>query len=426
MKNFESFLTEKGITKEQMEKKSAEEVAKLYNEYNEKTLTDIKELSEKSATENAKAIQELKDQLSNDRAEQVKQLNAKLDEMGVTIKKLTQAEKDAKASTQSDVRKALTEQLEGIKALKDKKNAESIIFKVAGNMTSANITGGNVPVEQRLPGLDIVPSRRTTLLDLVARGTADSNVISWVSQANKDGSAGQTAEGTAKNQIDFDLVVNSESLKKTTAYIKVSTEMLDDISFIESEINNELMREVMKAVESQVYSGDGTGLNLNGITTQASAFSAGSHALTVDNANEADVLVVANEQIELAEHDGASAIFMNPADVNKLLLIKASTTDRRYIDRLVMVAGQMSLDGIPIVKSTLVTAGTYLIGDFSKCTWYNKGDVSIEMGLDADDFTKNMRTIIAEVRSLNLIKTNDTTAFVAGTFATDKTALETT
>ena len=65
-----------------------------------------------------------------------------------------------------------------------------------------------------------------------------------------------------KNQIDFDLVVANEAVKKTTAFIKVSTEMLDDITWIQSEIEQELMRELIKAVEQQAFNGDGTGNNL--------------------------------------------------------------------------------------------------------------------------------------------------------------------
>jgi hypothetical protein len=117
---------------------------------------------------------------------------------------------------------------------------------------------------------------------------------------------------------------------------------------------------------------------------------------------------------------------MNPADVNKLLLIKASATDKRYIDRLIMIAGNMSLDGIPIIKTTLVTAGTYLIGDFTKAFVYSKGMIDVQVGLENDDFTKNLVTILAEWRGLALVKTNDRTAFVTGVFATDAATLETT
>ena len=51
--------------------------------------------------------------------------------------------------------------------------------------------------------------------------------------------------------------------------------------------------------------------------------------------------------------------------------------------------------------------------------------MSIEVGRDSDDFTKNLVTVLAEWRGLCLVKTNRRPAFVTGVFATDKAALET-
>jgi hypothetical protein len=90
-----------------------------------------------------------------------------------------------------------------------------------------------------------------------------------------------------------------------------------------------------------------------------------------------------------------------------------------------MIAGDMSLDGIPILETTLVAQDSYLIGDFSKSTVFDKGMVDIKIGYEGTDFIDNVITILSEWRGLNLIKTNDTSAFVTGTFSIDKAALET-
>jgi hypothetical protein len=185
------------------------------------------------------------------------------------------------------------------------------------------------------------------------------------------------------------------------------------------------MRELMKDVELTAYSGNGTAPALNGISTVATAFSAGSFALSIDNANEMDVITVAMNQIAIANQQAPNAILMHPTDVTKMKVMKVSATDRRYVDRLLTVAGQMTLDGVPIIASTLLTAGTYLVGYFPLATLYTKGGVNIQVGLDGNDFTKNLRTILAEWRGALVVKNNDRTAFVKGTFATDKAALET-
>ena len=330
----------------------------------------------------------------------------------------------------SSIRKALMANIDKLRALKDggKGDAEKNQFtiKVVGTMLeSVNISGGNVPVEQRIGGLNVIASRRVRLFELFTKAVASSNIISWVYQAGKEGAAGGTAEGATKNQIDFDLVVASQVLVKRTAYIKVSTEMLDDVDFIESEIKNELMREVMKDLELTSYSGNGTPPALNGVRTVATAFAAGDFALTIDNANQVDVLAVAMNQIAIADQPTATAILMHPTDVTKLKVAKVSSSDKRYVERLQMIGGSLSMDGVPIIPLTLITVGTYLVGAFDLATMYTKGDLSIEIGLDGSDFTKNLRTILAEVRAALVVKNNDRTAFVKGTFATDMAALET-
>lgn len=428
MKNFQAFLTEKGITKEVFATKSAEDMAGLYNEYNESVRTELANAIESKAT--VESIEAFKAEILNTQVEQMKSLNETLKQHGLAIKKLAEGEKASSITKHNTIRKSLEINLDKLKALKNGDQAAArgaeFSFKVAAAMMeSTNISGGNVPVEQRIIGLNTVPSRRVRLLDIIKKGVATSNIISWVYQANKDGAAGGTAEGATKNLIDFDLVVASQVVVKRTAYIKVSDEMLEDIDFIESEIKNELMREIMKDVENQAYQGNGTAPNLNGIRTVATAFAAGTFAGTVDNANEADVLTVAVNQIMIAEQPMPNYILMYPSDVTKLKLYKVSTTDKRYIDRLLLVAGELTLDGIPIIPTTLVASTEYLVGAFDLATLYDKGEVSIEIGLDGNDFTKNMRTIRAEWRGAMIVKNNDRTAFVKGDFDTDKAALET-
>ena len=420
---FKDFLGTKEISEAQFSEKSAEEMAGLYNEYNEKTREELSAAIEAKASK--EDIDSLKKSLEENQVEQMKALNATLKEYGVSIKKLSKGVAGAASEVVNSVKKGLMDNIDSLIEMKDNKST-NISFKAVGPMLiSSNVSGGNVPVEQRLSGLNELASRTVRLLDIVTRGTAESNVISWVYQANKEGGAGGTAEGELKNQADFDLVVDSETVKKRTAFIKISEEMLGDISFMESEINNELMRELLKDVESQVYEGDGTGTNLNGIKTVASAFAAGTFAGAVDNANAADVLTVAANQIKIGDFVAPNFILMHPSDVTNLKLIKTSSTDRRYVDRLAMIAGQMSLDGMPIIESTLVTQDEYLIGNFDLATVYDKGSIRIEVGRDSDDFTKNMVTVLAEWRGLNLVKNNDRGAFVTGTFSVDAAALET-
>jgi len=87
------------------------------------------------------------------------------------------------------------------------------------------------------------------------------------------------------------------------------------------------------------------------------------------------------------------------------------------------VGDTLTLDGVPIIQTTLVTVDEYLVGSFDLSTVYDKGGMSIEVGRDSDDFTKNLVTVLAEWRGLVIVKNNDRTAFVKGDFATDIAAI---
>jgi HK97 family phage major capsid protein len=423
MKTFAKFLEAKGITEADFNAKDAEAQAGLYNEYNKEQNEAIAKAVEAKASK--EDIESLKSDLEAARDAQFKSLNAKLVEMGVAM---TKGMKVSEGSSEKGLLEMLEERRDDLVKLKNSSSANDNVkleLKVAGDMSlSGNVTG-QVPQALRLPGLNEVASRQIRFLDVLQRGTISSNVVEWVYQANKDGSAGQTAEAAAKNQIDFDLLVGSQKVEKTTAYITVTDEMLDDVEFIQTAINDELTRELLKAVELGAYSGSGVSPQLNGVKTVASAFAAGAFAGSVDNANIVDVLTVAANQIALAEQGTPNAIFMNPSDVTALKMEKVSSTDKRYVERLAMVAGELSLDGIRIIPTTLVTQDEYLIGDFSKAFMLQKQAVSIEIGYNADNFVKNFKTIRAEWRGVIYVKNNDRTAFVTGDFTTDKAAIET-
>jgi hypothetical protein len=104
-------------------------------------------------------------------------------------------------------------------------------------------------------------------------------------------------------------------------------------------------------------------------------------------------------------------------------MVKVTSTDKRYVERTLLAGSTLVVDGVPIIPTTLVTVGEYLIGNFDLAMLVTRNEVMINIGLDSDDFTKNLRTILAEWRGLSLVKNNDRTAFVKGVFATDIAAI---
>ena len=415
-------MWKKFLTKEKIEDFDSLEVGKqaeLFNKFN------VEEKARLEVAISAKASKEDIDKLRSDIAENTQKqfdaLNEVLKIQGVQIKK---AQNKSNVNIKDALKAELKANIEGLKALKDGGKA-NVVIKAVGDMSLSGNTTGQIPQAFRNPVINDTRVEAVKLLDVVTTGAIGSNLYEWVYVANEEGGAGMTTEGAIKSQYDFELIEASQKVQKITSFITITDEMLDDVEGINTLINTKLTRNLRTKLEAQVYSGDNIAPNLNGITNMASAFSAGSLAGTVDNANEVDVLISSITQVRVANGDEPTAIVMHPEDIAKLEVTKVSATDKRYVDKLTRVAGELSLNGVPIIPTTLASVGTYSIGAMFLDLLLFKQGINIEIGYNADNFVKNYKTIRGELRAVNVIETNDRTSFVTGVFATDKASLET-
>jgi len=317
----------------------------------------------------------------------------------------------------------------GAEKMKKKGFSAQINVKAAGTMTTANIDAvGTNSIPYQLAsfsaGLVATHRRRPFIIDLTNFGRTDKIYVQWAEMANNDpGTAGMTSEGAAKTQEDFDVNEKSAKVEKVTAYTKVSLEMLDDVAFMEAEIRNNLIELIALKADAQVLGGNGSTPNLNGITTQATTYAAGSFAGTFGTAaNNFDVLRTAINQVE-ASNFLPSAIVLHPTDATFMELTK-DTTNGYVAPSLFLVSnGVTTFAGIPVIKNTGVTAGTFLLGDFNQVNVRMRQDATISMGNENDDFTKNLITILAEMRLVCYIPSNRVLSLVTGSFSTAKVAL---
>jgi HK97 family phage major capsid protein len=333
-------------------------------------------------------------------------------------------ELETKGTTKDEtetLQSALEAKKDQLSAMKDKSGASvQFTLKAAGTMALSTNTTGQIPQAERESGITRIVRRNPFILELVNVGTIMSNVWEWVEQKNVDGGAAMTAEGAAKSQADFDLVVASANVKKVTAYIKVTKEMLDDVALMRSEIDQELTELIQLLIDTQLLSGAGTGNNLTGIITNATAYAAGSFAGTIPTPNNFDVLRTAINQVRVNLFE-PTYIVMHPTNVTQMDLAKA--TDGHYVMPPFASNDGTIISGIRVVANTGVTLGTFLVGDFTKAGVRFKEGLTINVGYENDDFTKNLVTILAEARLVQRVKSNHYGAFVYGTFSTAITAL---
>ena len=355
--------------------------------------------------------------VKNEVSELSNKLNDRLDAMEVSNKKAFSSKK------RMTFKGALNEALEGgaIESMA-KGNSRSASFEIKADMTvAADFTGEVIPAD-RVAGYKFDPTRPVHIRQLLAQGSTQSDVVRYVKESGYSNGAAATAEGATLTQSDFDMTASDANVRKIGTYFRISEEMLADTPQLTSYISTRAPEKLLEVEDAQILSGAGTGAQLSGIIGDAADFAAGSLAGTVESANEFDVIVASLNQLALANYN-ADTILLNPSDFHKILLLK--DTQNNYLKDQVYNGLQPVFMGVKVVLNTAIAAGTFLIGNFGVGT-----QLWVRDGLNVEFFREdgtNVRDGFVTVRvSERVALTNYLpNAFVNGSFATAKAALET-
>lgn len=303
-----------------------------------------------------------------------------------------------------------------------KGHSRSASFEIKADMTgAADFTGEVIPAD-RVAGYKYDPARSVHMRSIIPNGTTSSDVVRFVKESGySDGSAAK-AEGATLGQSDFDLTAVDANVQKLGAYFRVSEEMLADAPAISSYISTRAAEKLMTLEDDQILNGNGTAPNLSGIITDATAFAEGAFADSVESANEFDVLVVALNQLALSEYQ-ASQIILNPSDFHKILLLK--DTQNNYLKDQVYAGLAPNFMGVPVIVNTAIAAGSFVLGNFGIGTQlWTRDNLSVEFF--REDGTNVRDGFVTAVVKERIALTNYLPkAFVKGSFATAKAALET-
>lgn len=331
-------------------------------------------------------------------------------------------------SIKEQIVKQVNERKDEWDKLKEDKKASfsvEIAFKAPGSMvTGTNLTpaGNRIQRNETEPGSVGVLRRSPFVADYVTVSTTNSKLLYWVERVNHDGTVGMTAEGAVKSQVDWDYVESNVEVKKQTAFIKHSKEMLDDVDGFAQDVEDELTEQMLLNEDGQILTGDGAGNNIVGLDANATAFAAGAFANTIEGANNFDVLRVALNQVVLNK-DMAIAIFVHPNQATEMDLVKA--TDGQYVLPPFVAANGVTIKGVPVIENLGVADDDFYVGNFRRYKFKRRETMTITYGYDSDDWTKNMITPLAETRYAGYIPANHYGSIIKGDFTTAKAALET-
>ena len=349
--------------------------------------------------------------------EYVEKMQLQLDKLDMKLQKKT-IQNGTAASLDSELKsmfseKSFSDQIELLK--KSSGNNVNLDVKAATSITLGSYAGTalTTEVDRSIVGPQ---TNMPFFRDIVYVAPIRGNKVTWINKSAVSNGAGMTAEGATETQISWTYSEESADVKKITAYVKVSKEALDDLDFLRSEINTDLRQEIELKLDEQIAEGSGVGQNLKGILTYAPTFAVAgtSLAAAVDGANRLDVLRSAVALIRKAKFR-ANYIAINPVDAALMDMEKGD--DNHYILPPFVTADGTRVAGTTVIESFSIDEGSFLVGDFTKSNLRIREEININLGYENDDFTKNMVTILAEMRAVHYIKLHHVPAFVKGTFA---------
>lgn len=410
---------------------SQEDVLDLHKEnLSVSELIHEKALSEKVGAEELDA---LKSEIKSITAQTVKGLESALKTQGAVLDQMKSqgAEGSAKKQTLRDaIKSALIDQEDQLKALSQGEKIEiDLDVKAVGSITGGNVIGSNAnlePMPQRI-GIINTPQFVPFITELIDSGTTNRANIEWIDEKNQEGDCEFVVEGAIKPQLDMDFEPFLSSAKKIAGFIKVGEESLLDFDWLAGEIEKKLRRRHDIEKERGIIFGDSSNAGeFDGITKNASAFVGGTLAGTIPTPNNYDVIRASIAQIvNIGKGEFMpNYVLVNPDDAGAMDLEKG--TDGHYMFPPFVVntpEGVQQVSMVRVIEKPQITAGSFVIGDFSKSHEREYVPFSIRVGYTDDDFKRNMRTIIGESRCHHFISSVEYNAFIFDTFANAKTVL---
>lgn len=390
---------------------------------------------------------------------QIEQLGKQIDEkISGMVSKAEAGETIGKANTQelqrlvkdySDLQKQIDEMalamarkgsegglapVSGVEQLADflkKEGTEFDAFRKAGFRGRASVEGINMKAAlssstatvgliepNRQAGIITPFDRLTSVLDLLTVSPTSAPTIKYARESSYTSNGAYVAEGTDKPEDEIAFTTETADAKTLATTMRIPKQMLDDVQGLAGYLSVRIPRKLNLIKENNVLFGDGTGENLEGITTVASGFAPGADVI-VASPNRYDVIGAAILQASILEY-APDGVVLHKNDL--FMLRHAKDTQGRYLFPELREAG--TIDGVRVAQTTIAAMkGKYLLGDFGLAAqMFQRQAMTIEFfDQDRDNVKKNLITVRAEERHALAIYRPD--AFIYGTFAAGITDL---
>lgn len=385
----------------------------------EEVKSDINAMIEKGVGKEMEGLN-LKDLISQ--TQNAGEKLASLEEKMGTVEKsvsdfiLDQKSVGAPAQREDFVAKAFEANAGKLKSLiSSRGEAVGMNFKAVGDMNlTANIGSGWASSIAGLSNTILTdPFRQIHLRDLLRSSTIEQNgVFKFAKKTGGEGAPAVQTEGASKAQVDYDFTISEVTPKTIAAYSKISKQMLSRLTWLQSFVSTQMVNDLLNVEDTLLYDYAGTGA-FAGLYESASTYTPSGTVVTASN--RWDKLANAIAQLK-ALRFAPSAILVNPIDEMELLINKESGAG--YSHPSLLTGQRISIAGVPVIATDIVTANTFHIGDFNKAAeLLFEDNIMTEFAYeDGDNFTKNLVTVrVEESIALPIYFAN---AMLKGSFAT--------
>jgi len=193
-------------------------------------------------------------------------------------------------------------------------------------------------------------------------------------------------------------------IRTIAAYIRASRQVLSDAPMLAGVIDRELSYMLQLEEDAQLLYGDGTNQNMTGLMVDSGVQSVGQIANGTD---PEDVPAAMIEKVLEAigavnddEYGNVNGVVMHPSDWRTIRSAKASDGHWLTTPYAATNSEPPSLWGVPVITTTAITAGDFILGDWSLgAQRYTREGVTIRTTENYnDDFVRNALVILGEFR----------------------------
>ncbi|MDV4026175.1 phage major capsid protein [Elizabethkingia anophelis] len=370
----------------------------------EKGLENVKSEVQKSAGANEIAVKEIKEANEavkvqvTDLVDRSEKMQSHLDALDVKLQKKGGTLSGEQKSFNDYVAEAISDNAEKLSRLaKSTKIDDTIEMKAAGDMSYASNFVGNaqVPmVTEYRQNVLMQPDKTRYLREIIPGGQTDGSSIWYPRHIGGEGEPKPWKEGE-KPQFDFDFDAVNTPVEWIAGFVRVPRQMLDDVKWLTSFLQVNMLKALYKSENKQILNGDGVSPNLLGLMPQAQEYN-GTYTPLIEK------IVDSVAQVGDNEHD-ANYILLNHRDAVAIALNKASGSGEYDLPpgTVGYVNGQLSIAGLNVLTmpSSQLATGQYLVGDFNAAQLVTRLSPEIRFfDQDGDNARKNMVTIRIEER----------------------------